>query len=472
MSLRLLHLNACGLTAHAWKGGRLHREDGFATDDIAGFVRYLSIHSNKRFRLLLDIAEESLVTERIPRLRGVDRQNLIARRLAKRFPGSELSLTVPLGRSGDSEDILCAAISPPESVRPWLAALTGSEARIAGIHGCALLAGALRERLGETGSAGLLCTVEAGWVRQNWLVDGLPRFTRSMPLPSAEPAGIARSLVEESGRLQLFLVSQRLIRSDDPLEIDWLAPPALAGAIESAFREKERPSIRIRVTDTFTAATRLRLPDPPQSTQCSDLLLALLARRPPRLQYAPATLRAVDRLHRLKRLAYGIGLTAVAGGMLAAGWATQQAAAMRRDADSLTSAAATFAAERRTVLAGLTVLEMPADTLRARLAERDTLLGRQHTPDETWPAIARVLDHHPEITIDALEWKNADDAGSTADSTQLLGRHRSSGTTPAPFRHFVDELALERTLNVRTIRSPDPADGGRFVLDIKRPASR
>lgn len=472
MSPRLLHLNACGLTAHAWKGGRLHREAGFASDDIAGFVRYLATHPNEAFRLLLDIAEESLATERIPRLHGVDRKTLIARRLAKRFPGSDLSLTVPLGRSGDSEDILFAAISPPESVRPWLAALTGSEARIAGIHGCALLAGALCERLGETGSAGLLCTVEAGWVRQNWLVDGLPRFTRSMPLPSAEPSGIARSLVEETGRLQLFLLGQRLIRIDDPLEIHWLAPPALAEAIAAAFRAQNRPALRVRVTDTLTAASRMRLADPPQSTQCSDLLLTLLARRPPRLQYAPAALRASERLHRLRRIAYGIGLSAAAGGMLAAGWANQQATAMHRDADSLTSAAAGFAAKRQAVVADFPALEMPADTLRARLAERDSLLRRQRSPDETWPAIARGLDRHPEITIDRLEWKNADTTGSTADGTQLLGRHRSSGTLAAPFRHFVDELALDRTLNVRTIRSPDPADGGRFMLDIKHLAPR
>ncbi len=472
MSLRLLHLNASGLTAHAWESGRLHREGGFASDDIAGFVRYLATHPNERFRLLLDIAEESLATERIPRLHGVDRKNLIARRLAKRFPGSELSLTVALGRFGNSEDILCAAISPPESVRPWLAALTGSEARIAGIHGCALLAGELHELLGKTGSAGLLCTVEAGWVRQNWLVDGLPRFTRAMPLPSGEPAGIAGSLVEETGRLQLFLLGQRLIRIDDPLEIHWLAPPALAEAIAAAFREQKRPALRVRVTDTLTAATRMRLPDPLQSTQCSDLLLTLLARHPPRLQYAPAAVRTAERLHRLSRIAYGIGLAAAAGGMLAAGWANQHATAMRRDADSLTSAAAGFAAERQALLAGLTVLEMPADTLRARLAERDGLLRRQRMPDETWPAIARVLDRHPEITIDGLEWKNADATGATADSTHLLGRHRSPGTPAAIFRHFVDELAQERTLSVRTIRSPDPADEGRFMLDIKRLAPR
>ncbi len=177
-------------------------------------------------------------------------------------------------------------------------------------------------------------------------------------------------------------------------------------------------------------------------------------------------------MHRLSRIAYGIGLAAAAGGMLAAGWANQQATAMRRDADSMIASAAGFAAERRTVLAGLSALEMPADTLRARLAERDSLLRRQRSPDETWPAIARGLDRHPEITIDGLEWKNADATGATADSTHLLGRHRSPGTPAAIFRHFVDELAQERTLSVRTIRSPDPADEGRFMLDIKRLAPR
>lgn len=472
MSLYLLHLTSSGLSAHAWQRGRLHRETGFAADDVAGFVGYLAARPQGRFRLLLDVAEESLATERIPRLRNVDRQTLVALRLARRFPGSELNLTLSLERDRDRENILLASISPLDKIRPWLAALHGSEARIAGIHGCALLAGELRNLIGGSGTSGMLCTIEGDRLRQSYLVGKIPVLTRSLPLPQGETAGILRFLIEETERMKLFLLGQHLLHGGDPLALDWLAPAPIAAVIKAGF--VERPEIR--VIDTATAAHRMGLPESTAETQCSDLLLALLARRPPQLQYAPVTLRRVDRLHRLSKLAHGIGLASMVAGLGFAAWTTQQVTAMHRDAIEQGRAAAALDAQRRILLAERQAPGMPIDELRSLLTERERLLLGQRVPDESWPMLGRVLDRHPEIMLEALDWKNTEASGSSPGSMLLRGRLRDASTKHAVFLAFADELALEPELDVRVVqpptRTPDGASPGQFSLDIHRRRQR
>jgi len=217
---RLLYLDAHRLTAYAWRQGRLDAEGSFSdsADDLAAFSRYLAPRRGSRFALLANVAEEEHVLDTIPFLARGDRQALIARRLSQQFMGSPLATAFSLGYEKTrrkNEKLLLSALTNPAGFEPWLKCLAAAEAPLSGIYTVAQLGGTLLKKLGGDKKGSLLLTMQDHSIRESYLRDGQTLFSRMAPVNDSSIAGLASAFAAEAGKLQQYLIGQRLIGRDD-----------------------------------------------------------------------------------------------------------------------------------------------------------------------------------------------------------------------------------------------------------------
>jgi hypothetical protein len=104
---------------------------------VEAFSEYLSKHRGSIFALLADLADEGFQIESLPYTQGADRQALLSRKLGQYFYGSPLATALSFGRDKGGrrdEKFLFTALTRPQQVEPWLAALRAVEAPLAGVY--------------------------------------------------------------------------------------------------------------------------------------------------------------------------------------------------------------------------------------------------------------------------------------------------------------------------------------------------
>lgn len=465
MPCRLLHLTVAGLVAHRWRNGRLTEESRFDTTPagLAAFAAYLRDHADGCYRLLADLAGETLCHETIPLLRGRDRQAMIRRRLDQAFPATSLVATRSLGRTRRErreERLLLAALTDPATVAPWLAAIADAEVVFAGVFSPPHLATVLLPQLALARGVCLLLSVHGAGLRQTVFEDGEPRLTRLTPLDDPCPAEIAAAAVTESVRLRQYLAGQRRLLPGTALPVRLLAPAAWHDELARAAADSD--GLAFGIVDL---ADRSGVPPPPDG-RADALFLDLLATSPPALQFAgPSTLRRFRQREQaltLRRLAAGALLSgivfAAAGeadtgrlGREIAGIATERGAIAARLADLRTAAVPPGAAGSR-----------PADEELPRIAAHyRQLLRREGGPAGFYRAVGRGLDTAPALALTALDWR-IDDAGTEIGTVE----GRTEAGDEAGFAAFVAAIENDRRFRV-AVRQP-PSVNPAFAITVER----
>lgn len=459
---RFLYVDDDGLRAYRRERRRLYREAAFAGDEsgLAEFSRYLEgCGADDAFTLLADIAGETLQVETIPALRGGERRSVIERRQARHFPGCRHMTAIPLGRERhrrQDERLLLAALSEGQTLDRWLGPMRDGGIAIAGIHSPSLLAGELLRHIAADAAAPtLLFLHDEGRLREIYCVGGQALFTRTVPADGDEMT--VATLAGEAARLQRYLSDRGLLDGDGPLRAIVVAdtetiarlgalPPAVAG-------------FDIVTADTAGCARSCGLPD---NSDLPELLLQLLARRPPRHQFAAATLLRRHRLHRTASAMLAAGSAALVVAILFAGLRMHQADALAGRTERLRAETAVLEQRHRLLAATLPPGWSPAaiSTLVARHAE---LVAGGSAPREFLGGIGRALAAVPEVRLSRLGWQS-DDSGNGRLHLVLHGE------TPrlSALDELVDRLHADRRLSAGRDGATvaDGPAGRRFSLPL------
>ena len=470
---RLLYLNTHRLSAYAWGQGSLHAEGVFENNEpgLAAFRDYLGQHARCHFSLLANIAEEGHVLETIPFLQGRDREALIARKIGQHFMGSPLAATFSLGYEKTrrkNEKLLISALTNPAHLEPWLSRLREVEAPLAGIYTVAQLGGGLLRKLGWPCHRCLLLTMQDHSIRESFVVDGQTLFSRMAPITDSSIAGIASSFAAEAGKLQQYLIGQRLIGRDENLPVFIVAYPPAIPAIDKAC--PDHGNLSFSTIDSHTAASRLGLKTLPQDNRCDALYLHLLATAPPRQQFAGETHRHDFRLAQIRQAIIASGLIALLGGLLFTARESHTAYTLRQESRSLAAAESDLDARYREIAARFPQLGIDNATLRQVTSRHAELSRQQRLPDQALQRLSRAMDQMPQITLDSIEWQVGRGPAETAAGPVALGEGsdevtRLRGTiqldpaaTPrqvlATFASFVDLLRIDPDNSLRVLQQP------------------
>ena len=485
---RILYLNGHQLTAYAWAPAGLVLEGEFdaSPDGLAAFAAYLQTAGAVPCYLLCNVAEEAHQIETIPFLRGGDRQTLLARRCGQAFFGTPLTAVRSLGYEKDrrrNERVLLAALTAPAQIQPWLNAVATAAAPLAGIYTVSQLGGTLLRALVKPPARCLLITLQDQGIRESYLVDGIPVFSRIAPSYDASEAGLAATLAAEAPKLQQSLIAQRLISRNEVLPVCIVAPGAAVRAISVACRGTA--TLQYEVVDCATAAQRIGLKTVPNNGQGEVLFAFLLGKAPPREQFAPAESRRDFGIYRLKQGLIAAGALAVMAAVLFAGKQLAETYSDRGDIADLARLELDQRQRYQQITATFPQLGLDNDALRAA-ADRYRVLQRLPAgPGGFYQTLGSAMDVSPAIELDALEWSlglpKAAASGtpssppgpgslppSAGESLVVrgrvsLGRESDARSILAAFDAFVSTLRALPGLQVSIRQQPFDLDSGRSL---------
>jgi hypothetical protein len=480
---RFLYLNTHRLLAYGWQHGSLRAEGVFDNDEggLRQFADYLRQHRHSQFSLLANVAEEGHALETIPFLKGSDRQTLISRKMGQHFFSTPLTTATSLGYEKSqrkNEKLLLSALTNPAHFEPWLTRISDAEVSLAGIYTVAQLGGQLLRKLGQHCERCLLLTVQDHSIRETYLVDGHPHFSRMAPVTDSSIAGIASALAAESGKLHQYLIGQRLIGRGESLPAFIVGHPQTIPAIDKACADKGPLSFTL--IDSHLAAGRLKLRTLPEDNRSDLLFLQLLATAPPQQQFASDTHRHHFRLSQIRRGLIAAGLCALLGGVLYAAKETYDAGSLRAEASALLLSKADLDHRYQEISATFPQLDVDNDTLRRVTNRYSDLLHQQHLPAPAFHRVSRVLDRMPAIVLEGISWKNGQDAGTSKGATAppAIATNRRGGpeittvrgsirleraTTRqilAVFDQFVDALRADPANSINILQRPFDIESG------------
>ena len=460
----LLYLTHAGLQAWSWNKGTLEEIARFSSNDdgIKAFSAHLTRHPQTRYTLVADLADEAFHLETLPRLRGRDRSQLIARRQAQLHLDTPYVARLSLGREASgsrNERLLFAALTRPAAIAPWLDAFHHSGVALPGVHSATLLGNAIGKQAGPLPNNALLAYLSPAGLRISCLDHGQLRFSRLASHLKADTPNLWQAGRDEIQRTHHYLLGQRTLERNQPTPVFVLAWPDQLALLQSSCTDTSE--LRFTAVSLLDLSARCGLHAPPEATDSLPLVLHLAARTHRQPQFGSATERHPQTLD---RIGMAIGLTAA----LLASASIVLAAKNISDTRQLHAQAAAIRAEvqaeegrSRTLPAATPKLPLPLDTLQATLAHHTDLQHFSAGPAPFLHQLARLLDAHRHIELRQIDWS----APTRNTPTQVVELQLVAPTSidAAPFIKALHELpgaiidskdAPEATSIIRASRSP------------------
>ncbi|MSQ69409.1 MAG: hypothetical protein EXR83_14680 [Gammaproteobacteria bacterium] len=438
---RVLLIAADRATLYLTRGGRLSEALQFAPGSAgeAVFARYLTSAAPTPILLLVDVVEEEYRQDTLPKVSARERHAMLSRRFARQFRGTPYWLAIAQGRETtgrrDHRWLLCA-LTRPEVVAPWVAALRTARVPLMGLHSLPVVSRALLPKLGAKGPNVLLITVQqGGGLRQSFFRDGHLTVSRLAAMPRGGTLSATEQLLSELDKLRRYINSLALIARDSPLEVYVLSHGSLLEDLRHECRDSDTQ--RFTLVAVPTVARGLRIPGD-VATPYSDMLFAqLLLDAPPRAQYAPRDETRDSRVYRA-----GVGLLVASALLLLGGtlWSTldfMAAIALKRQALDAAEKAGFYAERFDLGRRGLPPTRVEPAQITPAVELAAALGARRHTPVPWLQTLGQALAAAPTLRLDAVEWL----AAGTPDAP--IGTAQPAPLAPDP-RYWGYHIGIAR----------------------------
>ncbi len=448
----LLYLDASAMHCYQWNQGRVRLLERFPTNEagFSAFARHVHKHRKALFSLLVDLVEEGFQHEVLPYVRGGDRDAMLTRKGNQAFFGSPLTTVISLGREATGrrdERLLFVALTRNALVEPWLEALRAAHAPLTGVYSPPLLLDRLIQRAARSMPHCLLVTFTPGGMRQTFFESGRLRFSRLAQSLDDIPIGLEDQCAAEILKTHSYLVGQRLIPRGSPLPVHILVDHEDFNRLRPALRDSEE--LRYEHIPIATLAEKIGLLDRPQGSNALTLLLHWMARTTHKAQLASDAERRYYSIWKLRQAIIGSGLALFAAAMLFAGKLWFEGQDMQAEASALALRARTQSAELTTLQQALPALPVSTDILRPAVETLDALRAQDTSPHAWLGHLSATLDAHPEVMLEAVDWRYRDAAPDTRIREGTFGRARLS---------LPESLAADRRAMVEAARD--------FIADL------
>jgi hypothetical protein len=406
---RILYFSTENHYLYRSAGRALELEAKFSGDDagVNEFRDLLRGHRGALFSILADVAGEDFHEDQIPYLRGGDREAVVQRRLAQRYRDTRLAAALSLGQvtAGQrrNERLLLASFTNTQQIAPWLDALDSAGTRLAGVYSVPLLAPALAARLGARAGRSFVVSMNRAGLRQSFVEDGRLRFSRLERVAEMEPRALAMFVRSETQRLAQYLATLRVLpREGAPVQVIVVAPAGQRAVFEQALVSDAR--LVFHTVDGAEAARRVGLARSPEGTLAEALYLHLVAKKPPRDQFAS---RADTRRHFIWQLQRGVvaaGALGFAACLIVAGARWLDAASLRDQAQAQRLQSQIAAAQYQRITAGFPVTQTSSENLKLAVVEFRRIAEHSAAPEQAFQHVSRVLQQFPQMELDGLTW--------------------------------------------------------------------
>lgn len=429
---RVLFFDGSKATAMRWSAGRVTVEGGFRNDPagMEEFSVYLDGHKRSLFYLLADVAEEGFQLESIPAVSGNDRTTMIKRRLGQYFYGTPLSVGISLGRGASGrrdERLLFAALTRPESLKPWIDALQAAEVALAGVFSVPLVLAEGAEQFLGRKDRFLLLTLSSAGLRQTYFDDGQMHFSRLTPIDDVGGERFATLCQGEASKTYQYLLGQRKISRGTRLNAVLLADPARFESMRPHLVDS--PEIQFESMDAVAVAKRAGLKQPLDGARLDALLVHRMMARTPRHQFVPSD---ALKLYRLWQLRFASGAAAIAiflASLVIAGRFGIQAYELDSKTSTLVDASSADQRRYQGILDSLPKISLTPENLRQLIAGFDALKARAAGPEPLLQTLGAVLEATPAVELERIDWRLAAQfqSSNTATVSKVAGEVKGGG---------------------------------------------
>lgn len=432
----LLCVSTNGTVAARWKSGRITDcvTFGTAEADIAAFRNYAAASGNTPALIIVDAVEEDYRSETLPHASGSDRAQMIERKLRQHYRNSPYSAALLIGRdSGKRRDdrFLLAALTNPEIVAPWLAALAEAGLPVGGVYLLPMVLSGMVTALKDRPHNLLLVAQHQAGIRLTFFQAGVFRLSRLSRNDAGDDAR-GRSLIDEISNTRLYLHALRVATLDEPLTVLLLDhADQFAGTAQTL--SEDNPGMHCTRLGPEDIAAQLKL-DPAWITESpATVYLHLLGIKAPANNLAPAAVTAGYRRHQSRRQLFTASALAAVAGLIWAGSNLSLQLSLQEQTAELAQRTARANAEYQAATRQFPAAPTSADNLRkaAELAEK--LRAAATTPEQLFGVVARALTPSPEIALVELGWQNSAagiEAGAYAAAASRPDRNTAGNTSP------------------------------------------
>ena len=421
----ILCANNNSLTAGVWHGTKLQNYAIFnnVDQDYTAFSEYLAQQQNTNIYLIVDAVEEDYRLESLPHTTGRARVEIIERKLGQFNRSSVFRAAHFINRSTDKrkdDNFLFVALSNADSLQGWLDVIQANQSPLVGVYLLPMISQVAVRQMKLMAPHILLCEQLPSGFRQTYLHNGRLRMSRLVPMVDIKPNQLAYFYLVEIEKTRLYLMSQRLINSETPLQ---MVLPALDNSHhEIAKSISQDQGLECKTVDILAYAKNIRIDTNLVRMHPELLHMQLLANGNVPDNLAPAAYSKIHNLNNTRRILQLVTLIIVIVGVLLAGFYLWQG---KNQKDQLQTIAAQTLQQQdlyNQVAQDFPAAPIPSTELKVAAELVQVIKKNSQTPAQLMQILSGACEALPEITLNRIRWVRSatDDVKDEASSDSAV----------------------------------------------------
>ncbi len=259
----ILCATANQLLAGLWRAGELQGSQTFGHHEAGqlAFAEFLQQHAATPVYLVADAVEEDYKLESLPHTAGTAKRELIDRKLNQFYRGLVYRTAHFIKRDSEKrkdDQYLFVALTKDEFIKTWVAIIQAAKAPLVGVYLLPMLSQVLVRQLKLMAPHILLCEKLSSGLRQTYLHNGRLRMSRLVPNVPVDRNQLNYFYLVETEKTRLYLMSQRFIAQETPLELVLVSVDGSTQAISQSISQEQ--NIQCDDVDLSQIAKTLSLP--------------------------------------------------------------------------------------------------------------------------------------------------------------------------------------------------------------------
>jgi len=412
----ILCATAKKLVAGIWHGDQLQQHDVFLHDASGKdmFAAWLAHYPNIPIYLIANAVEEDYRLESLPHSSGLEKNELIARKLNQYYRGLIFRTAHFIQREKDKrkdDKFLFVALNNDEFLQSWINIIQQADAPLVGVYLLPMLSQILCRQSRSTQKLGeshiLLCEKLSSGLRQTYLHNGRLRMSRLIPNVPEEAHQLAYFYLVETQKTRLYLMSKRFISREVTLNLQLVSLHDDMQDVKKSFNQE--PGIACETLNLSTITKQMHIN--PQSIESTPELLhmQLLANGYQVDNLAPKALTRNFQLSNislwLKKFSLAVGLV----GLAVSAYFVLSGFEYKTQFENAEQA--TQMEEQRYQEAASTFPKTPlsAQDLKTAVLLEESIQHYSHSPKRLMHVLSQALESMPEVTLLRLRWVQTND---------------------------------------------------------------
>ncbi|WP_143738721.1 hypothetical protein [Methylobacillus rhizosphaerae] len=417
------------LIAGRWWLGQWRHHEIFPDDRLghAAFAEFLQRYQHATVYLVIDAREEDFHIEVMPHVRWRAQQAMLQRKLDHVYRGSMFRAAYFLARERDKrrdDQFLFNALTNTGFLQPWLEIVEACQAQLIGAYTLPMLSQRLLQKCGYRSGEMLLSEQLSSGLRQSYLSQGQLRISRQLPLASEHHEELAQFHLKEIEKARLYLLSQRLIAQETPLQVLMLTSAPDAKQLAEYLRQEQGLECMVMNPSQLASCIGLACK---QVQQVPELLhMHMLARGNAPDNLAPAVLTRHYKLETWRKRLMAASLVMVLLGLSLVMCYLMQ---IREEAHQLETVMAEVRQQEQQygeITSHFPATPVPGADLRTAVHVHERIKQYEADPGQMLRVISQGLEGLSAIQLERVSWVMSTD--QALNDTERIADQAASGT--------------------------------------------